>query len=102
MPVSLAQHEPRRMIRLEGRVTVASSAELKTLLLDWITAGTDLEVDLEHAEDIDLTVLQLLWAAGREASEKGVAMVSRPSEAATMAARNAGFERVPGAGATDE
>jgi anti-anti-sigma regulatory factor len=102
MSVTLVQQEPHWLIRLDGRVTIASSAELKALLLDWIATSNDLEVNLESAEEIDLTVLQLLWAADREAAEKGVGMVSRPSEAAAMAARDAGFDRIPGARRTNE
>lgn len=96
MPVSIAQHESHRLIRLEGRVGIASSGELKSLLLDWIASGTNLQVDLERTEEIDLTVLQLLWAAGRDAAERGIRMVSRPSEAAERAARDAGFDGIPG------
>jgi anti-anti-sigma regulatory factor len=100
MPVTLVQQEPHCQIRLDGRVTIASSAELKTLLLGWIATDKDLEVDLEEVEEIDLTVLQLLWAAEREAAEKGVGMLSRSSEAAALAARDTGFDRIPGARGT--
>ena len=97
MSITLVQREPNRLIRLQGRLTVAASAELKSQLLDGIASGKDLEVDMENADEIDLSILQLLWAASRDATERGVAMVSHPSEAATLAARDAGFDRIPGA-----
>jgi hypothetical protein len=40
--------------------------------------------------------LQLLWAAGREAAWKGTGIVSSVSDAAAIAARDAGFEHFPG------
>jgi anti-anti-sigma regulatory factor len=98
MPVTLQRHESHCLIRLEGQVTIASAAELKTLLLEWLAAGKDLELDLEGAEEIDITIMQLLWAAEREAARTGVGVVARASSAATIAVRDAGFAsatRVP-------
>ena len=96
MPVTTAQYESYRLIGLEGQVNVASSGELKSMLLDWISSGKSLHLDLERAEAIDLTVLQLLCAAGREALARGVEMTIRSSEAADRAACDAGFAGIPG------
>ncbi len=96
MPVAMERHETHSLIRLEGEVTITSAAELKEALLAGLTAGTDLHLDLERAGKIDVTIMQLLWAAGREADRTGVALVSRVSEAAAATARDAGFERLPG------
>jgi anti-anti-sigma regulatory factor len=96
MPVTLQRHESRWLIRLEGPIHVTSAAELKTLLLDWVAAGKDLELDLEHAEEIDITIMQLLWSAAREATRTGVGIAGRASNAALAGAREAGFAALPG------
>lgn len=84
------------MIRLAGELTLTSAAELKNLLLQGLASGNDLRLDLEQAEAIDITVMQLLWAAGREADRKGASLAIQMSDAAATAARDAGFERFPG------
>jgi MFS superfamily sulfate permease-like transporter len=85
------------LIRLENTVSFTSADELKKLLLEGLASGKTLQLDLERAEEIDVTVMQLLWAAEREAARAGLGLVSRVSEAAAAAAREAGFERFPGA-----
>ena len=96
MPVTMETREVNSLLRLEGTVNVTSAEQLKGLLLAGLAAGKELQVNLELAEEIDITVMQLLWAAEREAACAGIAMVSLVSEAAAMAARDVGFERFPG------
>ena len=96
MAVTMERRESRSIIRLEGEFTVTSAAELKDMLLQGVTSGNDLLLDLERAEEIDITLLQLLWAAGREADRAGARIAIRLSGAAGTAAREAGFERFPG------
>jgi len=59
-------------------------------------SGGDLCLDLERVEEIDITVMQLLWVALREADGKGAKVMIRLSEAAGKAARDAGFKQFPG------
>jgi anti-anti-sigma regulatory factor len=92
----MERRESRSLIRLEGEFTVTSAAELKDMLLEGATSGNELLLDLERAEEIDITLLQLLWAAGREADRAGARIAIRLSDAAGAAAREAGFERFPG------
>jgi anti-anti-sigma regulatory factor len=96
MPVTLQRQESTWLIRLEGRVTLTSAAELKEVLLEWLSAGKNLELDLEPAEEIDITIMQLLWAAGREAARTGVKILIHRSSAVAMAIRDAGFDQLPG------
>jgi anti-anti-sigma regulatory factor len=84
------------LIRLEDVVTVTSAEELKSLLLEGLVSGRVVHLDLERAEEIDVTVLQLLWAARREADRKGTRIVIRVSNPVAAAARGVGFERFPG------
>jgi anti-anti-sigma regulatory factor len=93
---TINRDETRWRVRLEGDLTLASAAALKSLLLEWLASGKDLELDLESAEEIDITSLQLLWAAGREAARAGAGIVSRVSGAVDKAARDAGLEPFPG------
>ena len=90
------RRETDLLIKLEGAVNLASAEELKSLLLEGLVSGRHVHLDLERAEEIDVTVLQLLWAAGREADCKGARMVIRVSEAAAAAAREVGFDQFPG------
>ena len=96
MAVTMEQQESQSVIRLAGEFTLTSAAELKNLLLQGLASGNDLRLDLEQAEEIDITVMQLLWAAGREADRKGASLAIQMSDAAAMAARDASFERFPG------
>jgi anti-anti-sigma regulatory factor len=96
LPVSLEEHETHSLIRIEGAITIALAVELKAALLEGLASGRDLRLELEHAEEIDVTAMQLLWAAEREAAREGRRIVSHISEAAGRAARDAGFERLPG------
>jgi anti-anti-sigma regulatory factor len=96
LSVTMERRETDLLIRLEGAVNVTSAGELKRLILEGFASGRDLQLDLEHVEEIDITVMQLLWAAKREADRSGASMVSRVSEAAAATAREAGFERFPG------
>lgn len=96
MALTMEQQESQSVIRLAGELTLTSAAELKNLLLQGLASGNDLRLDLEQAEAIDITVMQLLWAAGREADRKGASLAIQMSDAAATAARDAGFERFPG------
>ena len=96
LSVTIKRSETDLMIRLEDAVNVTSAEELKNLLLEGLVSGRDVHLDLERAEEIDVTVLQLLWAAAREADRKGTRMVTRVSDAAAAVAREVGFERFPG------
>jgi len=95
MPLSLQREESRWLIRLEGQVTLSSAGELKQLLLEWLAAQKDLELDLQGVEDMDIPILQLLWAAAREAGVAGMRIAARASAAAAAAAGDAGFTQLP-------
>lgn len=96
MAATLERHESHWLIRLEGQIGLASAAEFRALLLEWLAAGKDLELDLEDAEEIDITAMQLLWAAGREAARLGVGITTRPSGEVAAVLRDSGFEGMPG------
>jgi anti-anti-sigma factor len=97
MAVTLEQNEAQCVIRLEGEIGIASAAELKKLLLQALTSGGELRVDLERATEMDVTAWQLLWAVEREARGSGVgfALAGRVPEEISAAVREAGFDEFP-------
>ncbi len=97
MSVSLEQGEALCLIHLEGQVDINCAAELKKLLLSALESGKGFRLDLERAIGLDVTALQLLWAANREAEkvEKGFSVTGRVPEAISAAASEAGFAEFP-------
>jgi anti-anti-sigma factor len=97
MPVTLDQGEAQCVIRLDGEINIGSAAELKKLLLQALATGRELRVDLEHATELDVTALQLLWAAEREArgSSRGFTLAGRVPEEIWAAVVDAGLETFP-------
>ena len=78
MGVTLDKHESRagqsealNQLRLEGDVGIGCAAEFKGLLEQALGSGCAVRVSLEGATDLDVTAVQLLWAAGREAKNAG-------------------------------
>lgn len=96
MQVTRERNESRSVIRLEGECTIASAAELKIILLEALSAGEDLRLVLESVEEIDITVMQLLWAAEREANRSGAKIAFLLSDGAAKSVREAGFEQLTG------
>jgi anti-anti-sigma regulatory factor len=56
-----------------------------------VASGKDLVFDLVDATEIDVSALQLLFAAAREAGRAGRQISSRLSDAAAITVRDAGF-----------
>lgn len=96
MPVAVERQKGRSLIRITGEATVTCVAELKSILLDALAMKQDLQLDLQGVEEIDIPVLQLLWAAAREAECSGVRIAVDSSAAVDQAARDAGFAGFPG------
>jgi anti-anti-sigma regulatory factor len=96
VPLIREQVDDNTVLRLQGTCTVTCVAEMKTLVLEGLATGNPLTVDLEAAEEIDITILQLLWTVGREAARTGAMVLVRAPESARILAREAGFEAFPG------
>ena len=97
MPVTCEEDQAFSLIRLQGDVNVSSAAELKQLLLRALARGKGIDVDLGSVTEVDVTALQLLWAAELEAKTAGVKLrfVERWPEAVATALAEAGFEEFP-------
>jgi hypothetical protein len=70
--VTLEQSETLHLLRLEGAVDIGCAAEFKGLLSQALGSGCAIRVSVEGATDLDVTAVELLWAAEREASKAGV------------------------------
>lgn len=67
------------------------------MLIDALASATSVEVDLGDATEIDITAIQLLYAAHREAGNTGIGMTLAgpvPERIAAIA-REAGFTKLP-------
>ncbi len=97
MPATLDRKKKVWVVRLEGETNVACAADFKTLLLEALASGKELQLDLANAIDLDVTALQLLWAAEREAKASGKSLVLAGPlpEAMAEIARETGLEKFP-------
>jgi anti-anti-sigma regulatory factor len=95
--VSLDQSEDLCLVRLVGEVDIGCAAELKRGLVAALESGKPVRVDLAGATDLDVTALQLLWAAGRKAAGSGIgfALAGQLPESILCAVANAGFDSFP-------
>ncbi len=100
MPVTLDQGGALCLIRLEGEISIGLATELKAALLQALASGTEVRLNLEHATELDITALQLLWAAEREARKSGKAceLVAPVPPDVLRALGEAGFENFSFAG----
>jgi hypothetical protein len=91
VPAVMEPHAGYLLIRFEGECTIGSVAEAKTVLLEGLAFAKDLRLDLDRMEEIDITFMQLIWAACREAGRTGASIAMRVPHAIEMSARQAGF-----------
>lgn len=94
MSLVLEERETQSEIRLEGAIDIACAAELKQILLQALASGKDLRVSLERAICLDVTAVQLFWAAGCEARRLGLGFTfaEKMPEEISSALTVAGFE----------
>jgi anti-anti-sigma factor len=97
VPVTLDQSESVCLVRLEGEINIALAVELKKLLLRTLASGKDLHLDMERATELDVTALQLVWAARRDARGAGLKFTLVGQVPAVIASswKEAGFEKFP-------
>lgn len=97
MAVTFDRSTEPGVIRLEGEVDIAAAAELKQVLLEALASGPGARISVEKATRIDITVVQLLWAAEREAPGSGAVLALEGPVPETLRAtvREAGFHRFP-------
>lgn len=97
MGIALEQSEESSVIRLEGAIDIACATELKKVFLDALASGNPVRVALDGCTDLDVTAVQLLWAAEHEARALalGFKLAGPVPEPVWAALKDAGFERFP-------
>ena len=94
MGIALEENAQWSTIRLEGAIDIGCAAELKQALLRAFASGRQVRVALDGATELDVTAMQLLWAAGQESrvSAAMFTMVGEMPEPISIALADAGFE----------
>jgi anti-anti-sigma regulatory factor len=72
LPVSLEQKGVLNLIRLQGAIDIGGAQELKELLIQGLTNDSKVLVKLADVTDLDVTAVELLWAARCEAKASSV------------------------------
>jgi anti-anti-sigma factor len=68
-------------IHLEGAIDISSAAELKAALVRALETAQELDVSFAAATELDVTGVQLLWAAERAAKQRGLGFsIAEPPE----------------------
>lgn len=72
MEIAVSQDGDGTLIRLEGAMDIAGAAELQDALRRALDEKRRLRIDVAGVTDLDVTAWQLLWAAQRDASRRGI------------------------------
>lgn len=75
MPILVEKSDAANALRLEGEVDIASAADLKAQLVEMLDAGKEIRVDLQRTSELDVTAIQLLYAAQRDATHSGLQFI---------------------------
>jgi ABC-type transporter Mla MlaB component len=94
---TVEKSEKSNIICLDGAIGIDSAAELKSTLSAALNSGSAVVISLERCAYLDVTAIQLLWAAGREAKASGIAIEfsGRLPEQLSATLSGAGFECFP-------
>lgn len=97
MGISLEQDDAQSLVRLKGMIDISCAAELKKLLLKVLEPGREVRVNLDEATDLDVTAIELLWAAEGAARSSDVrfALTGQVPKQISSAVADAGFKKFP-------
>jgi anti-anti-sigma regulatory factor len=97
------EQEAKAVLHLSGDINVAGSAELKQLFVQAFSTGKGVQLDLSAATNLDISAIQLLWAAARHAEKTKTSLTAAPTVPPELkgGVRDAGFEDFPVAIETD-
>jgi anti-anti-sigma factor len=71
MAIVLEKSDSESRIVLEGAIDIGCAAELKTVLLEALQASIPVSISIEGVTYVDVTAIQLLWAARSHADRIG-------------------------------
>jgi anti-anti-sigma factor len=85
------------LVTLRGVIDIACAAELKALLLEALSNANEVRISLEGTTYLDVTAIQLLWAAEQQSRRSGVPfrLEGHLPEAESAALAAAGFSSFP-------
>jgi anti-anti-sigma factor len=93
MSVDLSRDVECCRIQVDGAIDISCAADLKTSLLQALDTGQEIYVSLEGVTELDVTAVQLLWAAGRDAKRRGLGFrVTEPPEPICRSLEEMGLE----------
>jgi len=97
MSLQLEQAQNRIVIQLEDSVTLNSASELHDLLLQALNFRKPIAVDVRRVTEIDLSAIQLLFAAREEAVRMGILLSAMDSisESVRSLIRESGLDPFP-------
>jgi anti-anti-sigma factor len=71
MGIHIEKTDAGSLIALRGAIDIACAAELKAVLLDALNTEGGVRISLDGATYLDVTAIQLLWAAEQQARRSG-------------------------------
>jgi anti-anti-sigma regulatory factor len=98
MGIALEETDTGNLVRLDGAVDIACAAELKAALVQALDAGRPVGASVEAVTYLDVTAVQLLWAAERKSRQAGTefGIAGAVPAALLTALAEAGFAALPG------
>jgi anti-anti-sigma regulatory factor len=93
MPATVEAREDSSLVCLEGAIDIASAAEVKSVLLSALALNKEIRLTMESATELDITALQALYAAERDAAKAGILITLEGSvpEEISVAMNDAGL-----------
>lgn len=75
VPITLDQRPDVSVVALDGDVDIQAASELKGILLAALLCRREVQVELAGLTTLDITILQLLWAAQQAADKSGTQVI---------------------------
>jgi anti-sigma B factor antagonist len=92
MAFTTGEKDGRRILKIEGPMTIYEAVDIRDELSRHFEAGGDFNLGLENVTECDTAGVQLLCAAGRTGREEGKAFcIESPSRAVVEAIAEVGL-----------
>lgn len=97
MGITREQSNSFNNVCLEGSIDVTCARDLQSALVAALETGLEVRVSIAGGSELDVTAIQLLYAASREARESGLkfSITTEAREAISLALADAGFAKFP-------
>ncbi len=74
MTIALTESDLGSVVALKGTIDISSAAELKAVLVKAFGLGKEVCISLDAVTYLDVTAVQLLWAAERQAAQSSMVL----------------------------